>query len=730
MLFDAQAPPSATAAAANTLERYFQVSLYLLMAAGFASVDSTGKLDGPSLLLMGAALTTRGYLLARGRQFLFSERMTSLLTLIYVGFYSADIFLLSRNFVSATVHLVLFAAAVKMFSVRRERDYVYLAVLSFLMVLAAAVLTVDSIFLAGFTLFMLVAVTTFILMEMRRSAALAVVRAREDDTPAAQQKMGYWLAACGPLFVTFILLTGTAIFFLIPRVSAGYLGAYAPGTEFATGFSENVRLGQIGIIQQSDSLVMHIQIEGAPGDASEMKWRGLSLGLFDGRGWSNPLAQIEAPRVNDGRFLLPTAPEERGARLPSRPVRYRVIMEPIGTNVFFLAPKAVSVGGPYRQIAIDGGGAVFNADRERAITSYDGVSELAQPPAALLRATSGNYYPASIALRYLQLPKVDARVHDLARQVTNTASNDYDKAVSIEQYLRTQLGYTLELPRTIPRDPIADFLFVRKQGHCEYFASAMAVMLRTLGIPSRIVNGFRGAEYNDLTGSYLVRARNAHSWVEAYFPGQGWVTFDPTPAGDAQAHIGWHRLWLYMDAAAQFWREWVVNYDFGHQHTLAQQSTRSGRAVWESSREWLGARYARLLELAREVQDSVRLSPGRWAGYGMGAMAALLLALNGGWLWKRLQYRRVARRPERSPHLAASIWYERLIRALSRRGWQKSPMQTPHEFATTIEDFRVRRRVTQFTDHYERARFAESAEDAKKLPELFEEVTSGGKSGD
>src|SRR5256885_17217883 len=136
MVFDAQAPSSATAA--RTLERYFEVSLYLLMTAGFASVASTGKLDGPSLLLMGAALTTRGYLLARGRQFLFSERMTSLLTLIYVGFYSADIFLLSRNFVSATVHLVLFAAAVKMFSVRRERDYVYLAVLSFLMVLAAA----------------------------------------------------------------------------------------------------------------------------------------------------------------------------------------------------------------------------------------------------------------------------------------------------------------------------------------------------------------------------------------------------------------------------------------------------------------------------------------------------------------------------------------------------------------------------------------------------------------
>ena len=80
-------------------------------------------------------------------------------------------------------------------------------------------------------------------------------------------------------------------------------------------------------------------------------------------------------------------------------------------------------------------------------------------------------------------------------------------------------AYTLQLSRTVPHDPLANFLFERKQGHCEYFASSMAVMLRTLGIPSRVVNGFRTGEFNDLTSQYVVRASNAHSWVEAYFPG-------------------------------------------------------------------------------------------------------------------------------------------------------------------------------------------------------------------
>ena len=93
----------------------------------------------------------------------------------------------------------------------------------------------------------------------------------------------------------------------------------------------------------------------------------------------------------------------------------------------------------------------------------------------------------------------------------------------------TRFGYTLELPRDSPQDPIADFLFVRKRGHCEYFASSMAIMLRTLGIPSRVVNGFRTTEFNDLTGNYVIRASSAHSWVEAYFPNYGWISFDPTP---------------------------------------------------------------------------------------------------------------------------------------------------------------------------------------------------------
>ena len=717
-----QATVLSPASTSRVLERYFEVALYLLLVAGFATLASTGKLDLPSLVLVGLVLMFRGYLVAQGRQVVISDKTASLLTLIYVLFYAADFFLLARSFVTATVHLVLFATVVKLFSVRRERDHLYLAVLSFLMVLAAAVLTVDSMFFAAFSVFLLVAVTTFILMEMRRSSASATVHARESADAA--RSLGWWLVAAGPVFLILILLGGTAIFFFVPRVSTGYLGAYAPGGRLATGFSDSVRLGQIGEIQQSDSMVMHVQIEGDTAGAYDLKWRGLTLSLFDGRNWSNPLPEVVVPRTREGQFS-PHPMEETPRHAPglAHTIRYHVLMEPIGSNVFFVAGRPLSISGPYSQIAEDAAGALYDVDRDRAITTYEAIADLAQPSAALLRRASGSV-SASVALRYLQLPPLDQRIPQLAHQITASASTTYDKAAAIQQYLMTRYGYTLELPRALPRDPVANFLFVRKQGHCEYFASAMAIMLRTLGIPARIVNGFRGGEFNDLTGSYLVRARDAHSWVEAYIPGYGWTTFDPTPSGLGYTRGRWSRLQLYLDAASEFWREWVVNYDSIHQRTLEDSAGAHSRALWERQGAWLRAQYAFLLARARVTQRSLLREPSRW-GFGfLGAVVLLVLLANARRITRAWHNRRTASRPAQAPQMAASIWYARMTRATARRGWRKLPTQTPQEFVASISEDGLRQSVDRFTRHYERARFAQSTEDAERLPELYQEIAS------
>ncbi|MFZ0284804.1 MAG: DUF3488 and transglutaminase-like domain-containing protein, partial [Terriglobales bacterium] len=506
------------------IERYFEIALYMLVLTGFATLASTGGLDIPTMVLAGSAILFRGYCVATRSTLLIPERWTTILTLWYVAFYLADYFVLSRAFVSSAVHLVLFVLVVRVFSARRDRDYYFLAVLSFLMVLAAAVLTVDSTFLLAFVGFMLTAVVTFILMEMRGTAAGAAFQSAPDA--AASRMMGISLARVTPALVLLIALAAAVIFFVLPRTSSGYLSAYTPVGEIATGFSDRVQLGRIGEIQQSSALVMHIQIDGDSHGAFDLRWRGISLSLFDGTTWSNPDEHQLVPRSPDGRFVLSTSGEMRpGGHL----IHYRVLMEPLANNVFFLAPEALSLGGNYRLVSRDDADAVFDSDVEHPVSIYDAESDIAQPPAAELRRAAQDYPPA-VLLDYLQLPRLDPRIAPLAEQITAAQSNNYDKAVALERYLRTHFGYTLQLGRVAQRDPLAYFLFERKRGHCEYFASAMVVMLRTLKIPSRVVNGFRTGEFNDVTSQYLVRASNAHSWVEAYFPGYGWISFDPTPA--------------------------------------------------------------------------------------------------------------------------------------------------------------------------------------------------------
>jgi transglutaminase-like putative cysteine protease len=708
------------------LQRYFEVALYLLVFTGFATLATTGGLDLPTVLFVSAAFLFRGYLLVQGRALVIPEAWTNFLTLAYVVFYLADYVLISGEFLKATVHLVLFVMVVRLFSLRRDRDSYFLSIIAFLMVLAAAVLTVNSSFLVAFAGFTLMAVATFILMEMKSSFTAATVHSRESGDGSAAQRMAISVAAASPLVVLLILLGAGAIFVVLPRVSAGYLSAYATSNELSTGFSDRVQLGQIGQIQQSSAVVMHIQIDGDKEGLYNLKWRGVTLSRFDGKAWSNLRQQDVLFRPSDGRFALwpeDTSWQTAGWRAAARPIHYRVLMEPVGTNVFFLAPTPHILQGNYHQISTDGGDGVFDLDAEHPISRYEAWSNIARPDASELRAASGTY-PKAVMQNYLYVPPLDPRIERLAREVAASAANNYDKATAIESYLLTHFSYTLQLSRTPPRDPLAEFLFVRKQGHCEYFASSMAVMLRYLGIPARVVNGFRGGEFNDVTSEYVLRASDAHSWVEAYFPGQGWVSFDPTPGGAYRTRRGWGRVMLYVDAIQSFWREWVINYDVSHQVVLGQAAIHSSRRWLLRSRKWRRQQYEALLSRFRRLHSAAIDSPWRWSGAAAASVILLLLVGNARRLGAALRRHRLAGHPEKAPQLAAGIWYERMTRRLERNGWRKSPGQTPTEFLAGIDDEKVREWVARFTHSYEWARYGGSTADAQALPGLYQGVVT------
>ena len=689
---------------------------------GFCALAGTAKLDALSLALVALALLLRGYHLLKGRTVVIPERWTSLLTVLYFLFYAIDYFFFSQSFVSATVHMVLFIMVIKIFSVQRDRDLIYLAVLSFLMVLAAAVLTVDTVFLFTFCLFMLTAMSTFVSMEMRRSERESRIIA---VSPPNENKFSRSLYAVAGLLAVSTLGIGVVVFFVLPRMAmGGYLQTLGSQTDFVTGFSDNVSLGGIGKIQQSNSPVMHVTIlHGVlPPDT---KWRGIALANFDGRRWSN--------QTGDAPMVLPmhNIPIDLGAlRFNNTPVysisrretlEYRVIMEPVGSYIFFLAASPVGLNGPYNLVTVSSGGSVTKSEDTRTIDVYEGEADTTDP-GPLVQDSESQDYPAGLKAYYLQLPaQLDPRIPSLARKITSSISSNYARAKAIETYLRMNLGYTLDLPGD-EVDPLAHFLFERKRGHCEYFASSMAIMLRTINIPTRVVNGFRGGEYNDLNRTYIVRGRDAHSWVEAFFPEYGWITFDPTPSGPALPGSGTSsRLALYMDAIHEMWREWIVNYDFTHQVRLGTEIGSGANRLQGTVHTWYLRQYAQVLRRLRGLRGT--LSGGNMVVYCALGLAVMVLPFLPRVL-RALGRARLLKNPQNAPRNSASLWYARMLRIMERKGIRKAPAQTPVEFASAIHDPEMQKSVVLFTQHYERARFAGSTEDAVKLPELYEELAA------
>ena len=327
--------------------------------------------------------------------------------------------------------------------------------------------------------------------------------------------------------------------------------------------------------------------------------------------------------------------------------------------------------------------------------------------------------------RYLELPPLlDPRIPDLARNVTRSYVSDVDRARAIELHLRRSYGYTLELPSHEVPDPLAYFLFQRRKGHCEYFASAMAVMLRTLGIPSRLVTGFQSGIWNPLTELYVIRASDAHSWVEAWLPGRGWVTFDPTPPDPNPGSISLlTKLALYADAVETFWQEWVVSYDLGHQATLADRMQQAGRRV---GLHWLD----RIVDLAvywRPRAESWLTSSGLLALLAIAAGA--LAAWSGPKLWRLWRMRLGVRRLRRGQASVgdATLLYNRMLKLLKRRGYQKPAWFTPYEFASSLPASELGILVTQFTSAYNALRFGGQVDAAPQLSALLEELERQGR---
>ena len=735
---------SVSAPPVPAVQRYFEVSLFLLVTTGILAVVLTGKLDPISLIVPVIALAYKGFRISRGRGPEISARVATWLVLSYFLFFPLDLWIFSRNLSTgapnpalyaallAAIHLMLFAALVRLYSARTNRDFAFLAVLAFTCMLASAILTVETSFLITLAIFLALAVSTFVALEIRRSAAGAVSPPFLPGSPMAQQ-LNRALGITSVLVAVSALLIGGFLFFLIPRFTTGYLSALNLQPGLMTGFSDNVTLGEIGKIKQSSAVVMRIHVEGDPGRAAEVHWRGIVLTDFDGKRWFTPAHdQVVLSPNPDGEFRFVGLP------LPSgdfNPLRYTVLMEPVATDAVFVAPRLEVLRGRFTNeseragstsqhgyLLVDKTGSLSNPFHNDTKVRYEGLSMLAVIPPVQLRK-AGAAYPDEITNLYLQLPELDPRIKQLAQKITENSHNEYDRAANIERYLKTHYAYTLDLSGPKTDDPLAYFLFTRRAGHCEYFAAAMTVMLRDLGIPARYVGGFLPGEYNDLGGDYIVRASDAHTWVEAYFPAYGWITFDPTPPGNGKRNGFFSRLALYWDWFQFAWSEWVINYDFGHQVNLARNLQSTSRNWSDHTQHYYREKQRQAIRLLMALDRRTEASPYFLPGV-LAFLIALLIYMRGrpliGYLIARWRVR--ARRGGTLTASLASLEYREMLRLLEKRGWKKAPSQTALEFASAIPAADIAAPVAQLTALYQSARFGDHPTPVAQMSALLRAI--------
>lgn len=349
-----------------------------------------------------------------------------------------------------------------------------------------------------------------------------------------------------------VLAVPLLLFFfpIMPRTQMPLWHFLNQPTGRTTGYADSVEPGSQSSIAESRTLAFRAEMPRQP--QSQLYWRGTVFNRTDGNRWTR-IRQIPSEQV----------------KFTSRTVTQIIYPEPSDIRTLIALDRPVAVIMPRVTNSPDGVFETLRAAGRRV--SYNATSQ-----------TDGIIAQSNVINRrfYLQLPeRLPPRITALAAEIMRNGKGDRAKVEFVENYFRNG-GYRYSTRDLATGDWVLEqFLFEKKQGHCEFFASSFALLLRAAGVPCRLVGGYLGGEYNELGGYYLVNDNNAHVWVEVYIEGSGWVRVDPSSFA-VNAGSLWtvpqfrslkHRVLLVVDSFNYAWNRSVVSYDLEQQVKFVTQ---------------------------------------------------------------------------------------------------------------------------------------------------------------
>jgi transglutaminase-like putative cysteine protease len=635
------------------------VSAWLLVTVASATLWITQQLSptvvAVQLVLLGLSLWRRE------RPFGWQRSSTALnLGMIAIAAVTVMVGLRGQPSTIALAHFAALTQGLQLLDARPRHTEFLLVTLALFQVVLASNLT-DSVFFPPLLAAFVFAAVWTLLVHTLRTEAIEAGDAAGVGRAITPGLLRTTLVASG-----LSVLLALVLFVTLPRLRSSVFRGPGLGPALATaGFSDRVTLGDLGRIRQDSTVVMRVEtLEGAAPSAHDGYWKGLAFDHFDGVTWS-----ITPP----GRALVPGS-AEGGVSLGRGPERVdlvqRIVREPVEAGVLFAPGRVRRLQGTVRRLERDTSGGLYAVGQAEERVRYTVSAERSRPRESQLRrdrALPARHREA----RDLQLPSLSAEVSALAGRIVEARGTDAERVRAVEQHLLQNGRYT-NLPPQVgpddPRSPVEAFLLGGLAGHCEYFATSMVLLLRSVGIPARLVNGFAGGRENAIGGFLEITRSDAHTWVEVHFAEAGWVRYDPTPA-DLRARppvalsLG-ERLRQLGSAVELWWFQRVVGFDRADQIQALKRA-------WLA---WRGMRGGRSALGAPDIGASSAAFRAalRTALPGLAGLAALVLLL----AWRR---RAAASGP------AVPRAYREALRLLARRGLVRTPCTTASDFARAVE---------------------------------------------